>query len=184
MTDLGGAGWRPHIAISEPRGLGRPAVVGTVVVLVAIAAWHGLFWALRPPTAAGTRPVPVALAPLPRPDEVFPAPSAPPTPPAPSTSSTTPKSAAAAAGDSARVSGRDSSSRPGHALHLSPFLLSHPWAAPTGGRFYYPTDCPATLQLVDLLFFKTEDAALAKGFVRAPDSGCRSVSRSASDTSR
>jgi|SRR6185503_10456452 len=55
---------------------------------------------------------------------------------------------------------------------LSPFRRSHPWAAPAGGRYYYPSSCPATLRLPDLEFFKSEAEALARGFRPSRLPGC------------
>jgi hypothetical protein len=55
---------------------------------------------------------------------------------------------------------RDSAPR----AKLSPFRRSHPWAAPSRGRYYYPSSCPATLKLPDLVFFRTEAEARDSGF--------------------
>ena len=63
---------------------------------------------------------------------------------------------------------RDPAPRP----RLSPFRRSHPWAAPAGGRYYYPSSCPATLRLPDLVFFKSEAEARDSGFEPSQLPGC------------
>jgi hypothetical protein len=55
---------------------------------------------------------------------------------------------------------------------VSPFRRSHPWAAPSGGRYYYPSDCREALALPDLLFFRTEREARVAGFVPARRPEC------------
>jgi hypothetical protein len=55
---------------------------------------------------------------------------------------------------------------------VSPFRRSHPWAAPSGGRYYYPSDCREALALPDLLFFRTEREARAAGYVPARRPEC------------
>jgi hypothetical protein len=55
---------------------------------------------------------------------------------------------------------------------LSPFRRSHPWAAPAGGQYYYPSSCPATLRLPDLVFFRSEAEARDRGFVPSQLPGC------------
>ena len=55
---------------------------------------------------------------------------------------------------------------------VSPFRQSHPWAAPAGGRYYYPSSCPATLELPDLVFFRTEAEARDSGYVRSRRPEC------------
>ncbi|HUR95253.1 MAG TPA: hypothetical protein VMY76_11750 [Gemmatimonadales bacterium] len=57
---------------------------------------------------------------------------------------------------------------------MSPFRRSHPWAARPGGRYYYPSNCPETLDNPDLVFFTSEAAAQARGLVAAPRTGCGS----------
>jgi hypothetical protein len=64
-------------------------------------------------------------------------------------------------------------STPAEPPNLSPFLLSHPWAAVPGQRYYYPSGCPATLRLRDLVFFRTEEQARAQGFERSPSTACQ-----------
>jgi hypothetical protein len=55
---------------------------------------------------------------------------------------------------------------------VSPFRQSHPWAASAGGRYYYPSSCPATLELPDLVFFKSEAEARDRGFTPSRLPGC------------
>jgi hypothetical protein len=55
---------------------------------------------------------------------------------------------------------------------LSPFRRAHPWAAPAGGRYYYPSSCPATLQLPDLVFFRSEGEARDSGFESSGRPAC------------
>jgi hypothetical protein len=55
---------------------------------------------------------------------------------------------------------------------LSPFRRAHPWAAPAGGRYYYPSSCPATLQLPDLVFFRSEGEARDNGFESSGRPAC------------
>ncbi len=61
---------------------------------------------------------------------------------------------------------------PGAALKISPFRRSHPWAAPSGGRYYYRSSCPEALSLEDLQFFRTEREARAAGLKHATTPGC------------
>jgi hypothetical protein len=70
--------------------------------------------------------------------------------------------------DSASKAVRDSAPRP----KLSPFRRSHPWAAPAGGQYYYPSSCPATLRLPDLVFFRSEAEARDSGFIPSQLHGC------------
>ena len=88
-------------------------------------------------------------------------------PPPPPPADSTPARASAPATDSTPAS----ESTP--ALKLSPFLRSHPWAAVPGGRYYYPSNCPTTLQHPDLVFFRSQAEARAGGFEAAPADGCR-----------
>jgi len=76
---------------------------------------------------------------------------------------------------SARIHGGATSSAPAESAgpNLSPFLRSHPWAAVPGQRYYYPSSCPATLRLRDLVFFRTEEQARAQGFARSPSTDCQ-----------
>jgi hypothetical protein len=55
---------------------------------------------------------------------------------------------------------------------VSPFRRAHPWAAPSGSRYYYRSDCREVLTLPDLLFFRTEREARAAGFVPASRPRC------------
>jgi hypothetical protein len=61
---------------------------------------------------------------------------------------------------------------PQAALKISPFRRSHPWAAPSGGRYYYRSSCPEALSLDDLRFFRTEREARAAGLKHSPMPGC------------
>lgn len=61
---------------------------------------------------------------------------------------------------------------PPPAPKVSPFRRSHPWAAPSGGRYYYGSDCREALALPDLVFFRTEREARAAGFVPARQPRC------------
>jgi hypothetical protein len=61
---------------------------------------------------------------------------------------------------------------PRAALKVSPFRRSHPWAAPSGGRYYYRSSCPEALRLEDLQFFRTEREARAAGFKHSATPGC------------
>jgi hypothetical protein len=61
---------------------------------------------------------------------------------------------------------------PRAALKISPFRRSHPWAAPSGGRYYYRSSCPEALSLEDLKFFRTEREARAAGLKHSPTPGC------------
>jgi hypothetical protein len=73
--------------------------------------------------------------------------------------------------ESARVV--DSASSPAPApIKLSPFLRSRPWIAIKGQRFYYSRDCLIQLSSPDLLFFRGEQQARARGFARYPLPGC------------
>ena len=55
---------------------------------------------------------------------------------------------------------------------VSPFLQSHPWAAPPGGLVYYRSTCEAVLEFTDLLYFTSEAQAQALGFVPSRVPGC------------
>lgn len=55
---------------------------------------------------------------------------------------------------------------------LSPFRRSHPWAASSGGRYYYPSSCPSTLLLPDLVFFRSETEARKRGFISSGRPAC------------
>jgi hypothetical protein len=61
---------------------------------------------------------------------------------------------------------------PPAALKISPFRRSHPWAAPSGGRYYYRSSCPEALSLEDLRFFRTEREARAAGLKHSPTPAC------------
>ncbi len=66
-----------------------------------------------------------------------------------------------------------SSAAPAETPNRSPFLRSHPWAAVPGQRYYYPSSCPATLRLRDLVFFRSEREARDQGFERSPPTDCQ-----------
>jgi len=144
-------------------GSGHPFVVGALCLALAVGAWHGLLWGLKRTAEVGastpesvatakdadTQPTPdtrrVVLGPGPSPAPPLPgvsaAPLSSPQPPMPKiVSDSAPKS------------------------KLSPFRRAHPWAASAGGRYYYPSTCPATLRLPDLMFFRSEAEARARGF--------------------
>jgi len=57
-------------------------------------------------------------------------------------------------------------------IKLSPFLRSRPWIALEGQRFYYSRDCLIQLSSPDLLYFRAEQEARARGFARYPLPGC------------
>ena len=57
--------------------------------------------------------------------------------------------------------------------NISPFRRTHPWAAVPGQRYYFPSNCPSTLRLRDLVFFRTEEQARADGFQRSPSVECQ-----------
>jgi len=57
--------------------------------------------------------------------------------------------------------------------NVSPFRRTHPWAAVPGQRYYFPSNCPSTLRLRDLVFFRTERRARAEGFERSPSVECQ-----------
>jgi serine/threonine-protein kinase len=77
--------------------------------------------------------------------------------------------------ESARVVDSGSSTayaRPAPSIRLSPFLRSRPWIAIEGQRFYYSRNCVVQLSSPDLLYFRSEQQARARGFVRYPLPGC------------
>ena len=55
---------------------------------------------------------------------------------------------------------------------LSSFRRLHPWAAVPGKRFYFRSSCQVALQATDLLYFKTEEEARARGLVPSRIAGC------------
>jgi hypothetical protein len=77
-------------------------------------------------------------------------------------------SAPEASSSPAPKASRDSAPR----SKLSPFRRSHPWAAPARGQYYYPSSCPATLQLPDLVFFRSEQEARDSGFQSSGRPAC------------
>jgi eukaryotic-like serine/threonine-protein kinase len=68
----------------------------------------------------------------------------------------------------AGIRGSDSSRQP----RLSPFRRAHPWAAVPGQRFYFRSSCEVALQSTELLYFKSEKEARAKGFEPSTVPGC------------
>jgi serine/threonine protein kinase len=68
----------------------------------------------------------------------------------------------------AGIHGSDSSRQP----RLSPFRRAHPWAAVPGQRFYFRSSCEVALQSTELLYFKSEKEARAKGFEPSTVPGC------------
>jgi serine/threonine protein kinase len=68
----------------------------------------------------------------------------------------------------AAIHGSDSSREP----RLSPFRRAHPWAAAPGQRFYFRSSCEIALQSTELLYFKSEKEARAKGFEPSTVPGC------------
>lgn len=171
----------------------HPLAVGALCVALAVGAWYGALWRLGQPGEAGAsvpgRVVPAQAADTqsgretrrvvvpPRTTSSPPsAPAAPRVSPKPSTSkvlSDSPSnivsaSAPTASGDSASKASRDSAPQ----SKLSPFRRAHPWAAPAGGRYYYPSSCPATLRLPDLVFFRSEAEARERGFIPSGRPGC------------
>ena len=122
----------------------HPALVGLLLLLVAAAAGVLLLRYLAPPRDGGPEPTEVAVAPAPGRAE----------PP------------------DARPDARLDPQPPRPALKISPFRRSHPWAAPSGGRYYYRSSCPEALSLEDLRFFRTEREARAAGLKHSPTPGC------------
>ena len=75
----------------------------------------------------------------------------------------------------ARESADSADSNPAEALpppRISPFRRAHPWAAPLDGKYYYPSSCPAVLEMGELVFYRSERAARAAGFERGSQPGC------------
>ncbi|HEX6616400.1 MAG TPA: hypothetical protein VF046_08855 [Gemmatimonadales bacterium] len=58
------------------------------------------------------------------------------------------------------------------APRISPFRRAHPWAAPLDGKYYYPSSCPAVLEMGELVFYRSERAARAAGLERGSQPGC------------
>jgi D-alanyl-D-alanine dipeptidase len=56
---------------------------------------------------------------------------------------------------------------------LSLFRRSHPWVAVSGERSYYHSNCSVPLESRDLLYFRSEEEARARGFVPNRLAGCR-----------
>lgn len=130
-----------------PRGAGprHPILVGLAMLAVAVAVGMFLLRTLTGPRGADlVEPAELAVAP--------PADSAAAVEARPESAATPPESAATS--------------------KVSPFRRTHPWAAPSGGRYYYPSDCRKVLTLPDLMFFRNEREAQAAGFVPASRPGC------------
>jgi len=122
----------------------HPALVGLLLLLVAAAAGVLLLRYLAQPGDGGREPTEVAVA--------------------PATGGAEPADA--------RPAARPDAQPPPAALKISPFRRSHPWAAPSGGRYYYRSSCPEALSLEDLRFFRTEREARAAGLKHSPTPGC------------
>jgi hypothetical protein len=191
---------RPDSVWSVRSRPAHPLAAGVLCVAVAVGAWHGLRWGLsqvnevsRPAPrrsalkqATDTQVMPkaphVALGPV-TPTSPGPTastqvtdtqvPRAPRVTLGPGTPTSSPERVPVAAvpqipEPSTPSISSDRAQRP----NVSPFRRSHPWAAPSGGQHYYPSSCPATLRLPDLLFFKTEAEARASGFTLSSLPGC------------
>jgi hypothetical protein len=163
----------------------HPLMAGALCVALAVGAWHGLLWGLKrtaevgasaagsvaPAKVTDTQPTSdtrrVVLGPRPSPSppppRVSAAPRSSPPEPRPSPLAPLPGVSAAPRGSPEPLSKivSDSAREP----MLSPFRRAHPWAAPAGGRYYYPSSCPATLRFSDLMFFRSEAEARASGFI-------------------
>ena len=159
-----GAGWavRPRPS--------HPLVAGALCLALAVGAWYGLLWGFKQ-TPEGGASAPGRVAPVQEADpqptpETRPAVLGRRTPPAslprvPATPRGSPKPSV-----SKMLS--DSAPQP----KVSSFRRSHPWAASSGGRHYYPSSCPATLRLPDLVFFRSEAEARAAGLTPSRLPGC------------
>jgi hypothetical protein len=122
----------------------HPALVGLLLLLVAAVAGVLLLRYLGQPGGDGREPTEVGVAAAPGSAE----------PP------------------DARPDARPNAQPPRAALKISPFRRSHPWAAPSSGRYYYRSSCPEALSLEDLRFFRTEREARAAGLKHSPAPGC------------
>jgi hypothetical protein len=122
----------------------HPALVGLLLLLVAAVAGVLLLRYLGQPGGDGREPTEVGIAGAPGSAE----------PP------------------DARPDARPNAQPPRAALKISPFRRSHPWAAPSSGRYYYRSSCPEALSLEDLRFFRTEREARAAGLKHSPAPGC------------
>jgi hypothetical protein len=167
-----GTGWP-----AQPRP-GHPLVAGAVCLALAVGAWYGLLWGFtQKAQVGGTAPTRVGPglntgAPaVPDTGRVVlgPRTSPPPLPHVPAAPRSSPKpSMRKIVRDSAPKIVRDSAPQP----KMSPFRRSHPWAASSEGQYYYPSNCLATLQLPDLVFFTSEAEARASGFLPSRLPGC------------
>jgi hypothetical protein len=158
-----GAGWAVRL---RP---GHPLVAGALCLALAVGAWYGLLWGFRQTPELGAS-APGRIAPAQEAD----------TQPPPETRRVVlgrrtppslPRVPAAPRGSSKPSVSKilsDSAPQP----KVSPFRRSHPWAASSGGQHYYPSSCPATLRLPDLVFFRSEAEARAGGFTPSRLSGC------------
>ncbi|MDQ3208811.1 MAG: hypothetical protein M3Q37_09425 [Gemmatimonadota bacterium] len=127
---------------------GRPLLAGFMTLAVAAATWAGLLWVLRrAPNVPPSRTIAVVSFGRDSVDVASVKLRAPALP-------------------------RAIPSRP-VPLKVSPFLRSHPWAGPVGGRYYYPSTCREVLGFEQLRFFTTEREARASGLVPAKGTPCR-----------
>lgn len=181
MHDLQRHFWRVERAGARepvPSAPRHPLAVGALCVAVAVGAWYGLLWRFGQAGGVGVT-VPGRAAPAPdaetltggRTRSMVVAPATPSSSPARAPaghSSSPPPVTSKASADSAPKALSDSARRP----KLSPFRRSHPWVAPAGGRYYYPSGCPAALDLPDLVFFRSEAEARNSGFIPSSLPGC------------
>jgi hypothetical protein len=137
-------------------GLSHPFAAGVLCLALAVGSWYGLLWGFRQTTEVA------ASSPEARRVDLGPD----------TTSSSLKRVPAAAPPAAPKPSVPQIVRNPAPRPKLSPFRLSHPWAAPSGGQYYYPSRCPATLSLPDLLFFRTEAEAHARGFTASRLPGC------------
>lgn len=180
MRDLQQNSWPKERAGADwavrPRP-GHPLVAGALCLALAVGAWYGLLWGFKQTSEVGvSAPGRVAPAqhadtqPPPATRQVALGPRTPPSsPPRLSAAPRAPVAPRASPEPSVSKISRDSTPQP----KLSPFRRSHPWAAPSGGQHYYPSSCPATLYLPDLVFFRSEAEARAAGFTPSRLPGCK-----------
>lgn len=167
----------------------HPLAAGALCVALAVGAWYGLLWGfgrteevgatvprgIASAKTADTRPRPearrVVLAPRIPSSLPSSVPAAPRGSPKPSMSKVLSDRASKSLGAPSGLASKASTDSAPRAK-LSPFRQAHPWAAPAGGRYYYPSSCAATLQLPDLVFFRTEGEARDSGFESSGRPAC------------